>query len=138
MKNMILSLSTLLMSTLAFAQEPAVTTKAVMFDANDIQQSTVNVIAPAGGVVTIGIDGKDLFLTGEENASGVELVINRKTAMVKLGNSSSDYVVSVGLGTLCGISVAVNIKAVSNSNSAKEFGNMNPKVLVKAPKECPI
>ena len=93
MKNMALSLSALLLSTFAFAQEPAVTTKAVVFDANDIQQSTVNVIAPAGGVVTIGIDGNDMFITGEENSTGVELVLDRKTETIehKLFKDVVDY-----------------------------------------------
>ena len=136
MKNSVLGLVVSLMSTVLHAQQPAVSTKAVVFDANDMQQSSVNVIAPASGVVTVGIDGNDMFITGEENSAGVELVLDRKTALVKLGNSRSDYVISVGLGTVCGISVAVNIKAIGSDNTVKEFTNMNPKVVVKAPKEC--
>lgn len=136
MNKNVFSLAMLLMSTVLHAQQPAVSTKAVVFDADDIQQSSVNVIAPVGGIVTIGIDGKDVFIIGEENDSSVELVLSRKTALVKLANSKNDYVVSVGLGTVCGISVAVNIKAVGYANTVKEFANMNPKVVVKAPKEC--
>jgi hypothetical protein len=137
MKTINTSISMLLMlSTALYAQEPAITSKAVVFDASDIQQSSVNVIAPAGGVVTVGIDGKDVFISGAENMSGVELEINRKTALVKLGSSKEDYVVSVGLGTVCGISVSVNIKALGTKNSVDNFGAMNPKVLVKAAKDC--
>lgn len=137
MKKMNMSIyMALMLSTALHAQEPGITAKAVVFDASDIQQSSVNVIAPAGGVVTVGIDGKDVFISGAENMAGVELEINRKTALVKLGSSKDDYVVSVGLGTICGVSVAVNIKALGAKSSVEKFGTMNPKVLVKAPKEC--
>jgi hypothetical protein len=105
--------------------------KTVTLNATEATQSVFQISMPENSVVTVGILGNDRFLSASENSTYVSIDLKGKTAYVKVDNPGQ---YSVGLGTICGVSVSIVMNV--HKKDTKALASVLPKAVIKAPEKC--